>query len=398
MRRNNTSGPSAETSGEKPPSSAPGSHRNAFILVSLGGAVLVGFGLAGLAGIVAPVFLALILTICVHPLRLWLEKHGVSRGLASGSVIIAVILLLAGFAYAFLLAFGQFSQLLPQFADQMKSFGQAVVAWLNSIGISSKELSTVASDFEPASLVGFVGSVIGDLAGLTGALVILLTIAMLLGMDAGYFSTILAQVGRTHALVVSSMSNYASNVRRYMVWTTLLGVLQGFINFIALVILGVPGAFIWAVLAFLCSFIPNIGYFIAIIPPIIFGALVGGWPTVIAVIVVYGVINAVVQSLIQPRVVGNAVSLSQTITFFSVLLWAVILGPIGAILAIPLTLLVRLMLVDTNPSVTWVGPLLGELTETKAIMAAEDAKSKAARKSRPPRSRAATPSDAAPEA
>lgn len=398
MRRNNTSGPSAEASGETPPSSAPGSHRNAFILVSLGGAVLVGFGLAGLAGIVAPVFLALILTICVHPLRLWLEKHGVSRGLASGSVIIAVILLLAGFAYAFLLAFGQFSQLLPQFADQMKSFGQAVVAWLNSIGISSKELSTVASDFEPASLVGFVGSLIGDLAGLTGALVILLTIAMLLGMDAGYFSTILAQVGRTHALVVSSMSNYASNVRRYMVWTTLLGVLQGFINFIALVILGVPGAFIWAVLAFLCSFIPNIGYFIAIIPPIIFGALVGGWPTVIAVIVVYGVINAVVQSLIQPRVVGNAVSLSQTITFFSVLLWAVILGPIGAILAIPLTLLVRLMLVDTNPSVTWVGPLLGELTETKAIMAAEDAKSKAARKSRPPRSRAATPSDAAPEA
>ena len=397
MRRNNTSGPSAETSGEKPPISAPGSHRNAFILVSLGGAVLVGFGLAGLAGIVAPVFLALILTICVHPLRLWLEKHGVSRGLASGSVIIAVILLLAAFAYAFLLAFGQFSQLLPQFADQMKAFGQAVVTWLNSIGISSRELSTIASDFEPASLVGFVGRLIGDLAGITGALVILLTIAMLLGMDAGYFSTILAQVGRTHALVVSSMSNYATNVRRYMVWTTLLGVLQGFINFIALVILGVPGAFIWAVLAFLCSFIPNIGYFIAIIPPIIFGALVGGWPTVIAVIVVYGVINAVVQSLIQPRVVGNAVSLSQTITFFSVLLWAVILGPIGAILAIPLTLLVRLMLVDTNPSVTWVGPLLGELTETKAIMAAEDAKSKAARKSRPPRSRAATPSDAAPE-
>ncbi|TPW68314.1 AI-2E family transporter, partial [Schumannella sp. 10F1B-5-1] len=68
-------------------------------------------------------------------------------------------------------------------------------------------------------------------------------------------------------------------------------------------------------LSFLCSFIPNIGYFIAIIPPIVFGALVGGWPTVIWVIVIYGVINAVVQSIVQPVVVGNAVLLNQTITF-----------------------------------------------------------------------------------
>ena len=141
-----------------------------------------------------------------------------------------------------------------------------------------------------------------------------------------------------------------------MVVTTVLGIAQGIVNWIALVILGVPGAFIWGLLAFVCSFIPNIGYFIAIIPPIIFGALVGGWPTVIAVIVVYGVINAVIQSVIQPRVVGKAVNLSQTITFFSVLFWAVVIGPIGAILAIPLTLLVRLLLVDTNPAMDWIRP------------------------------------------
>jgi AI-2 transport protein TqsA len=383
MRQKSTSGHADDEGALAAPT--PGTHRNAFILVSLGGAVLVGFGIAGLAGIVAPVFLAVVLTICVHPLRLWLEQHRVPRGIATGSVIIAVILLLVGFGYAMLVAFGQFSQLLPQFADEIKAFGQSVVDWLNSIGISSRELNSAASDFDPSSLVGFLGGLIGDLAGVTTAIVVLLTVALLLGMDAGYFSTILAQVGRTHALMVSSMSRYATNVRRYMVATTLLGVLQGFIDFIALVLLGVPGAFIWAVLAFLCSFIPNIGYFIAIIPPIIFGALVGGWPTAIAVVVVYALINAVVQSVLQPRIIGNAVSLSQTITFFSVLLWAVILGPIGAILAIPLTLLVRLLLVDTNPSVTWVGPMLGELTETKAIMAAEDAQAKAARKSRPKR-------------
>lgn len=355
-------------------------HRNAYILVGLGGAVLVGFGLAGLGSIVAPVFLAVVLTICMHPLRIWLERHRVPRGIATGAVVLAVVLLLLGFGYAVLVAFGQFSALLPQFSDQITAFGQEVVGWLNSLGITSRELSSVAADFDPSRLADFVSGLIGGLAGISSALVILLTVALLMGMDAGYIPAVLAKTSTTHPLVVTGLSNYAANVRRYMVWTTLLGLLQGVLDFVALVLLGVPGAFIWGLLAFLCSFIPNVGYFLALVPPIVFGALVGGWPTVILVIVVYAVINAVVQSVIQPRVIGNAVSLSQTITFFSVLFWAVILGPIGAILAIPLTLLVRLMLVDTYPPADWVRPLLGDLTETKELIAEEDAEIKGARK------------------
>ena len=75
-------------------------------------------------------------------------------------------------------------------------------------------------------------------------------------------------------------------------------------------------------------------------------------------------------------------NLSQTITFFSVLFWAVVIGPIGAILAIPLTLLVRLFLVDSNPAMSWIRPMLGELDETKAVMAEFDAEAKAERKAR----------------
>ena len=75
-------------------------------------------------------------------------------------------------------------------------------------------------------------------------------------------------------------------------------------------------------------------------------------------------------------------NLSQTITFFSVLFWAVVIGPIGAILAIPLTLLVRLLLVDSNPAMSWIRPMLGELDETKAVMAQFDAEAKAERKAR----------------
>ncbi len=358
-----------------------GDHRNAFIMLGLGGAVVAAFGIAAAAAIIAPDFLALILTICVHPLRVALERRGVPRGLATGSVILAVTALLLAFGYAVLIAFGQFTTLLPQFTDEIRAWGADVAAWLTSIGIDSDGVAALFADFDPAALIGFVGSLVGGLAGVTSALVIIFTMLLLMAMDAGYLPTLLRQTRPHRPVLVTALVNYGTNVRRYMVVTTVLGLAQGIINWLALILLGVPGAFIWGLLAFLCSFIPNVGYFIAIIPPIIFGGLVGGWPTVIAVIVVYAIINAIVQSVIQPRVVGNAVALSQTITFFSVLLWAVVLGPIGAILAIPLTLLLRLILVDANPAMHWIRPLLGELKETKALIA-EAAATKADRKAR----------------
>lgn len=381
----------AENDGAPTEVAESGDHRNAFIMLGLGGAVVAAFGIAAAATIVAPVFFALVLTICVHPLRVALERRGVPRGIATGSVITAVTLLLLAFGYAVLVAFGQFTTLLPQFADEIRAWGADVAAWLGSIGIAADGVSALFEDFDPSSLIAFAGSVVGGLAGATSALVIIFTMLLLMAMDAGYLPTLLRQTKPHRPLLVSALTGYATNVRRYMVVTTVLGLVQGAVNWLALALLGVPGAFIWGLLAFLCSFIPNIGYFIAIIPPIIFGGLVGGWPTVIAVIAVYGLINAVIQSIIQPRAVGNAVSLSQTITFFSVLLWAVVLGPIGAILAIPLTLLLRVVLVDANPNMAWIRPLLGELDETRALLEESEAAAKAARTARRASARSAGP-------
>ncbi|WP_173922573.1 AI-2E family transporter [Agromyces sp. Marseille-P2726] len=381
-RRRSKADSVADEHSDEVPAEPVSEHRNAYILMGIAGGVVIAFGLAAIAGIFAPVFFALVLTICVHPLRIALEKRGVPRGIATGSVILAVVVLLLAFGYAVLVAFTQFAELLPQFADQIAAVGQSFAQWLSTIGIDADEIDHLFADFDPGTLIGFLGGLVGGLTGWITLLVIVFTMLLLMAMDAGFVPTLFRQLYPTRPLVVSSLVAYGSNVRRYMVVTTVLGVAQGVINWVALLIIGVPGAFIWGLLAFVCSFIPNVGYFIALIPPIVFGALVGGWPTVIAVIVVYGIINGIIQSVIQPRVVGHAVSLSQTLTFFSVLFWAVVIGPIGAILAIPLSLLVRLILVDSNPRMEWIRPMLGELDETKQIMAQIDAEAKAERKAR----------------
>jgi predicted PurR-regulated permease PerM len=111
-------------------------------------------------------------------------------------------------------------------------------------------------------------------------------------------------------------------------------------------------------LAFITNYIPNIGFVIGLVPPTIIALLEKDVVTAIIVVVVYCVLNFVIQTIIQPRVVGVTVGLSATLSFLSLIVWASILGASGAFLAIPLSLLVKALLVDVDPDQDWVGVLL----------------------------------------
>lgn len=359
-------------------------HRAAFILLGLAAGVVTAFGIAAIGSVFSSVFLALVLVICVHPIRRSLESRGVPRGVATVSVLLAVVLLLGGFVFALIISFAQFATLLPDYAPQFEAAAAAVGDWLEGLGVGPEQVNAILGSFDPGRIVGLLGSLVSSLlggaAGFISGAVVLLTMLILMAADSSYVPTVVAGIAAKRPALAAAMVRFADGVRRYMLATTGLGIAQGLINWLALAVMGIPGAALWGMLSFLCSFIPNVGYFIALVPPLVFAALVGGWPLVVAVIVVYGVINGVIQSIIQPKVVGDAVSLSQSLTFVSVLIWAVILGPMGAILAIPLTLLVRMLLVDSNPSVAWVRPALGEVDEAKRLMHDADAAAKAARR------------------
>ena len=119
------------------------------------------------------------------------------------------------------------------------------------------------------------------------------------------------------------------------------GLIVAVIDGVVLYLMDVPGAFVWAVLAFVTNFIPNIGFVIGVIPPALIALLEDGPGLMLAVIVVYSVVNFVIQSIIQPRVVGDTVGLSPTLTFLSLVFWTWLIGPLGALLAVPLSLLTQ---------------------------------------------------------
>ncbi|MET4061430.1 AI-2 transport protein TqsA [Arthrobacter sp. UYP6] len=347
--------------------------RSAVILVMLGCAALAAFGLAAISAIFTPAFLAFVLTLCVHPLRQWLQHHGIPRGIATGSSIAAVFVLLAGFAGALIAALAQFSALLPQFAPQITQAGASISGWLTAAGFGPEQVQAVEAGFNPGRIIGFLGGLLGSITNLAGILVIILTLLILMALDGSRAPALLSHLKVHRPALVSALDGFASGVRRYMVATTVLGLAQGLFNWLVLLILHVPGALLWGLLSFVCSFIPNVGYFIALIPPLFFGFLTGGWPTVVAVVVLFGGINAVVQSIVQPKFIGNAVNLSETLTFLSVLFWAVVLGPVGAILAVPLTLLARTLLLDSDPSLSWWRPMTDDRKDLERLLEEEDA-------------------------
>ena len=134
--------------------------------------------------------------------------------------------------------------------------------------------------------------------------------------------------------------------------------------------LGIPAAAVWGLLALVTNYVPNVGF--------VLGSCHRRcsvcWPAAgaaIAVVVVYSLLNFIVQTLIQPRFVGDSVGLSMTVTFVALLFWSWVMGALGALLAIPLTLLVKVMLVDLDPRGHWLDAVLREEPRAPRTMRAQ---------------------------
>ena len=123
-------------------------------------------------------------------------------------------------------------------------------------------------------------------------------------------------------------------------------------------LVGVPLPLLWGLLAFITNYIPNVGFIIGVMPPALLGLLQGGPRLMIIVIIGYSLINFVIQSIIQPKVMADAVNLSLTLTFVSLIFWTFVIGAMGAILAVPLTLLTKALLLDVDPSTRWISSLI----------------------------------------
>jgi predicted PurR-regulated permease PerM len=190
----------------------------------------------------------------------------------------------------------------------------------------------------------FAGSTLSEIADLLSNtfLVLLMTIFVL--FEAMVLpAKIRAALGDPEA-DLSQGIRVVGRIKAYVVIKTSTSLATGIIIGGALQLLGVDFALLWGLLAFLFNFIPNIGSIIAAIPAIILALLQAGPTGALATAVVFIVVNMVIGSLLEPKIMGERMNLSPLVVFFSLVFWGWLWGPIGMLLSVPLTMTIRIML------------------------------------------------------
>ncbi|GAA3513955.1 AI-2E family transporter [Actinocatenispora rupis] len=320
--------------------------------------VVVTAGLHLAAGIVAPVALALVLVVTVAPVGRWLRAHGWPAWLSTLALLLVLYAVLAVGALTLVVSVARLASLLPTYADETGQLLDAIGDGLARLGVTGDEIASTVANLDPARLVALADSVVGSVASLLTNLVFLLALLFFMGAEAAGYPRRLASLAVDRPNLAAALRAFARGTCRYMLVSTIFGLVVAVVDGLALWALGVPLPVLWALLAFVTNYIPNIGFFIGLVPPMTLGLLDGGPRTMVLVIALYCVINFVIQSLIQPKVVGDSTDLSVTVTFLSLVFWTWVLGPLGAVLAIPLTLLAKALLVDTAPQTRWAAHLL----------------------------------------
>ena len=325
--------------------------------------VLAGLGFAvtltqSLASLVAPVFLALNLMIVAHPLHTWLALRRVPRPVAAAVTGLAVWGILVGFLWSIGWALSQLIGTLPSYGSQFNELYANVTTWLAGVGIHQSVIVDDLQRLSPTSVIGFLAPLVANAWALVGLLIILATVLLVMTMDSATIDHRLAGTARSHPEFVTAVRQFADGVRRYWLVSTVFGLICAGLDFLGLWALGVPLALVWGLLVFLANYVPNVGFVLGLIPPALLALLALGPGKALLVVVVYLGINVVVQSGIMPRYTGAAVGITPTLTFLSLLFWAWVLGPLGALLAVPMTILWKALLVDADPDARWINGLI----------------------------------------
>ena len=347
----------AADSGNRIAATATTAPRAVLLLAGVAAAVVVVAGLRAMADLVTMTFLALVMTVTANPLRCWFERRGLPSIVGAVAALIAVYAALVALTVALVVAAAQFAELLPSYQDDLDQLLSSALSGLESIGVDPRQVDQMRSSFDLGGAVAQAGELVAGLAGVVGNLFFLVTVVLFMTFDAGSFARNLARATPARHLR-EALSGFARATRTYVLVSTAFGLVVAAFDMVALLWIGVPGVLLWGLLSFVTNYIPNIGFVLGVIPPAAVALLEDGWRALVAVLLVYSVINVVIQTIIQPRIVGDAVGLSPTVTMLSLAFWAWALGALGALLAVPLTLFARSILLDADPRLRWATMLV----------------------------------------
>ncbi|MDH4140266.1 MAG: AI-2E family transporter [Coriobacteriia bacterium] len=340
------------------------------ILLTMAAVVIVLGGMRGAASFVSTFLLALVLTVCLAPLPGKLTARGLPMWLAFLLTVLGTLLFIVALAVILGGALLQFAHALPKYAENLVELRESVQSTAQSLGFDTAQFD-IAGFVDPVKIGGILVTMLDAILSTLSSTALLLILLFFMMLDAIGFAQKADRALASRPRAYEGWKRFVHDTRRYVFITGWTGMLVGVVDALILLFLGVDFALLWGILAFLFSFVPNIGFVLSLIPPAILALLEFGWTKCLIVIAAYILINAGVDNVLKPKVIGDDLNLSLATTFISLVVWGFVIGPMGAILAIPLTLLVLHVILESGDDSRWLADMLMQKPTARAGGAAK---------------------------
>lgn len=307
--------------------------------------------------IVVPFLLSLFISIIMATPVDLLKKRGLSTALSIVIVVLSVVVVLGLVSLMVGSTASQFNEALPVYQSRLNDLTGEASTWLAGRGIKIEEAG-IFSAFDPSAVMDFANKLvlgIGDV--LSNALLIMFTVMFMLIDAAGFSRKLAAMQGNAGESALHQIAKVVQGVNRYFGAKALVSMVTGLLIWIALELVGLDFAPLWGFIAFVLNFVPNIGSVLAAVPAVLLAMLQFEPTMVIVVIGIYLAVNVIIGNLIEPTIMGQRVGLSTLSVFLSLVFWGWMFGPVGMLLSVPLSMVVKFA-AEANPQTQWFAVLL----------------------------------------
>lgn len=343
--------------------SLTGVNRSLVIFAAL---VIVLAGVKAASVIVIPFVLAAFIAIICNPLLSFFGRYKIPKGLA----IMLVMLMVVGIGVSLAGLVGQsltdFSQQLPQYKAQLKEQFVLLVDMAAKYNILINKEQIIAM-FDPGKIIDVATGMLTGLGGVMANLFLIILTVVFMLFEGPMLSHKIHMALDDPDRKMQQIDRFSESINSYLAIKTVVSLGTGLLAGILLWLLDVDYFVLWAVMAFMFNYIPNIGSIIAAVPAVLLALITQG-PFVASMVGLgYLTINTVMGNIVEPRYMGKGLGLSTLVVFLSLIFWGWLMGTVGMLLSVPLTMIVKIAL-ETSEEGRWLATLLGngENLEEKA--------------------------------
>lgn len=329
------------------------------VLVTLGAFVLVVAGLRSAAPLLVPFLFAVFLAVLGTPQITWLKSKGVPSSLAVLLVALAIISVSVGFGILLVSSANQFTNKIPEYRvaliESVNSFRQWIDMRLGILGVrGGGEL--IVQYLQPTAFMDSFGSFLNIVAQTLSKTFLVFILMIFMLVEATDFQ-LKARIALPKGTDTSRFEKTAFDVQRYLAIKTVTSLMTGMLVLLWTFFMGVDFPFLWGLLAFILNYVPFIGSIIASIPALVLTVVLAGPSSGIFLGIGYLVINIGISNFIEPVFMGRRLGLSPLIVLLSLTFWGWVWGPAGALMSVPLTMILKILL-EHSEEFSWIAVLM----------------------------------------